>query len=81
MYKLFIEALVVGIMTVIVGNIISLLIKQMNIFSVKLPIKCKKWNNFYIMEICLFLTGFILHLLCELFGINNYYCKYSYACN
>lgn len=81
MYKLFIEALVVGIMTVVVGTIVSLIVKKMNIFSVKLPDVCKDWNNFYIMEICLFFTGFTLHLLCELFGINKYYCNNSYACN
>jgi len=81
MYKLFVEALVVGIMTVVVGNVIAFLIRKINVFSVKLPDLCKDWNNFYIMEICLFLTGFILHLLCEAFGVNKYYCKNSYACN
>lgn len=81
MYKLFVEALIVGIMTVIVGNVIAFLIRKINIFSVKLPDICKDWNKFYIMEMCLFLTGFSLHLLCEAFGINKYYCKNSYACN
>ena len=75
MYKLFLEAFVVGIMTIVIGTIIisilvGLILKKINIFSVKLPDICIDWNNFYIMEICLFFTGFILHLLCELFGIN-----------
>ena len=31
------------------------------------------------MEICLFLTGFTLHLLFEVLGLNKYYCKEVYS--
>jgi len=42
---------------------------------------CKDWNKNYAMEMCLFLTGFIAHLLCEYTGINVWYCNNSVACS
>ena len=53
--QLLLEAIIVGISTVIVGSligfIVSLFIKN------DLPELCKNWNKFYVMEISLFLTG------------------------
>lgn len=76
--KLLIEALVVGIATVIVGSIvgysISLFLKS------DLPKVCKDWNKFYVMEISLFLTGFLVHLISEFTGVNRWYCKKGRAC-
>ena len=77
--KLLIEAGVVGILTVIVGTIVGYILG--NMFSNNLPKICKEWNKNHIMEICLFLTGFILHILCEFSGINKWYCKNGNACS
>jgi len=75
--QLLLEAIIVGISTVIVGSligfIVSLFIKN------DLPELCKDWNKFYVMEISLFLTGFTLHLLFEVLGLNKYYCKEVYS--
>ena len=75
---LIIEAIVVGILTVIVGTIVGYVVGKL--FSNDLPKICKTWNRNHIMEICLFFTGFIIHLICEFSGINKWYCKNGYAC-
>ena len=49
-------------------------------FKVDLPPVCKDWNKNYIMEISLFLTGFLTHLAFEFMGANKWYCKYGNAC-
>lgn len=76
--KLLNEAIVVGIATLIVGSLVGFIIGKL--FSTNLPSICKTWNKNHIMEICLFLTGFLLHLICEFSGINKWYCKNGNAC-
>ena len=78
MRQLLLEAVVVGIITVIVGNIVGFIIGKS--LSVDLPAVCKDWNKYYTMEISLFLTGFLIHLICEFSGINKWYCKNGFAC-
>ena len=63
MLKLFVEAVVVGIMVVVVGSCVGFVVGKMN--SMDLPKVCKKWNKNHVMEISLFFTGFVTHLLCE----------------
>ena len=77
---LLIEALVVGIVTVIVGSIVGFLVASLYPFKVELPKQCKNYNKYFIMEICLFFTGFFAHLLFELVGGNKWYCKNGVAC-
>ena len=76
--RLLIEAFIVGIMTVIVGTIVGFFIGKF--FSSNLPKVCKKWNKNHVMEISLFFTGFFIHILCEYFNINRWYCKNGRAC-
>ena len=76
--KLFLEGLLVGIATVIMGSIVGYIVGKF--FSVDLPTVCKKWNKNYLMEICLFLTGFLLHIVFEITGVNKLYCKNGIAC-
>ena len=75
--KLLIESIAVGIITVVVGTIAGLVVGKL--FSSNLPKVCKKWNKNHVMEISLFLTGFTLHFLFELLGLNKYYCKEVYS--
>jgi len=76
--KLFIEAIVVGIGLIIVGSVIAFAVRN---FYPKpnLPDTCASYNKYYVMEFTLFLTGFLFHLICELFGINNWYLTNSAA--
>jgi len=72
------EALIVGILVIIVGNLSVYLVGKQ--FSVNLPDICDTWNKYYTMEMSLFLTGFLTHIICQLTGINKWYCKYGDAC-
>ena len=64
--------------SIVVGTIVGVIVGRFN--SINLPAVCKKWNKNHIMEICLFLTGFVAHLLCEFLGVNKWYCKNGNAC-
>ena len=74
--KLIIEAAVVGILVVIMGTLVSNIITQLG--SGKQS--SKDWNKNHIMELVLFLTGVCIHLLCEVSGINSWYCENGLAC-
>ena len=76
--KLLVEAVVVGIATVVIGTLVGFIIGKY--FSSNLPKICKSWNKNHIMELSLFLTGFSIHLLCEITGLNKWYCKNGFAC-
>lgn len=64
---LLIEAIIVGVLVTIIGIIISTI--SGGVFPKTKP-ECEDWNKYYVMEITLFLTGFITHLLCEFSGLN-----------
>ena len=68
--KILVEAVVVGIISIIVGTIISYLLG--NMFKVDLPHMCNDWNKKNIKEIILFLTGFLTHLTFEFIGANKW---------
>lgn len=78
MQALLVEALVVGVLVVVVGTVVGFFVGR--VASVDLPAVCKKWNKNHVMEISLFLTGFITHILCEVGGLNKWYCKNGRAC-
>lgn len=78
MIKLLKEAIIVGIATVIIGTLVGFIIGRF--FSSNLPKICKEWNKHHVMEISLFFTGFLLHIICEFTGINKWYCKNGNAC-
>ena len=75
---LLIEAFFVGLVIVVVGTLVSGIFA----FSMKsdLPPVCKDWNKNYIMELSLFFTGFLSHLILEVAGLNKWYCKNGVAC-
>lgn len=76
--RLLKEAIIVGILIVFFGTIISFIISKF--YVTDLPPACKDWNKNFVMEICLFLTGFIAHVVFEFMGINKWYCKHGNAC-
>lgn len=78
--NVFVEAVVVGIATVIMGTLVSQVIR---LLKPKTSSNCncgKNWNRYYVMEIALFLTGFLLHYAFEYSGGNKWYCKHGSAC-
>ena len=72
--KLLIEATFVGVAIVILGSLIGFIVGKYYP-KVDLPPICSTYNKFFIMEFTLFLTGFLLHLICEFSGINLWYLK------
>lgn len=77
--KILTEAIVVGIVFTIVATAISKIV-PLFVAKVDLPPVCKEWNQFYVMEITLFLSGVAGHLLFEIFGANKWYCTNGAAC-
>ena len=69
--KLLVEAFVVGLLVVIVGLIVHFAIKKIK--PDLCPRDCAGWNANHIMEISLFLTGALTHLVCEFSGVNQWY--------
>ncbi len=75
------EGCFVGIFLIIIGSIVSFIINKTN-YSPELPETCKRWNQFHVMELALFFTGFIAHVLLEYspFGnINQMYCENNFC--
>jgi hypothetical protein len=76
--QLLLEAMFVGLVLVALGYIVGFITRPL--LEVRQPAICDHWNDKYIMEINLFLVGFIAHLLFEFAGANQWYCKHGYAC-
>ncbi len=72
--SVLIEALCVGIATVIVGYIVSFGMIQFLSTTTK-----HSYRNL-LMIIALFITGVLIHLICEYTGVNQWYCKNGVAC-
>ena len=75
--QLIIEAVIVGLATILVGVCVQELLKKTSL-KVKCETPCD-WNKNYIREIGLFITGFMLHILFEIMGANNWYVKHGSA--
>lgn len=73
--KVLLEALVVGLVTSIVGLIIATTL----MFTQK-DFSLKTYTFWPRVMIGYFLTGFLLHLLFEGLGANKWYCKNGNAC-
>mgnify|MGYP007025757634 FL=1 len=67
--KIILEAFWVGLLGLVIGSIVAFVIGAF--FSVDQPTVCKNWNKNYMMELSLFLTGFIIHLFSEFTRINS----------
>jgi hypothetical protein len=77
--RIIIEAIFVGIITVIIGYMSKYFLHKFYNIEEKINIY-ESWNKNYIMEQNLFLTGFLIHIICQISGINTWYCKYGTAC-
>ena len=67
-----IEAVIVGILVILIGTILHIL-------SMKLYGK-HDLNNMAIYAVHLFVVGIVTHLICEVTGMNKWYCKNGTAC-
>ena len=77
MEKLILESIIVGAITSILGNIIVSILVKYNSFENNevLDSSLLKYKKTYIIQISLFLTGVLIHLLLEYIGLEKWYCK------
>ena len=73
------EAIAVGFLNLLVGTVVGYVLSML--FGVNLPAVCKNWNKNHIMELSLFLSGFLIHIICEFTGLNKWYCINGRACS
>lgn len=75
MAHLLVEALIVGVISALVGIVISTLFM--------LPSKSFSWKKYTFWPQVMasyFVTGVLLHLAFEFSGANKWYCKHGNAC-
>jgi len=73
------EAFLIGIMTLIIGLILGYTNGYLMDINLKEELEEKPKKTLWI-TVTLFSLGFILHLMCEITGLNKMYCDYGYAC-
>jgi hypothetical protein len=71
--QLIFEALFVGVLSAVIGFIIStaIMVASKNL---------KRYTFWPWVIISFFITGVLVHFICEYFGINKWYCKKGRAC-
>jgi Sec-independent protein secretion pathway component TatC len=70
--KTFYQAVMFGVVTVLLGLILSMIF---GFLKPELPKECETWDKYYVMEVVLFLSGFILRYLMT----NDTIVKYLYS--
>lgn len=73
--KLILELFVVGIITMIIGLIISYIIMYMNDKE-----SLNKFDHWLSIASSFFITGVLFHLGSEYTGLNKWYCQNGNAC-
>ena len=67
------EAVAVGILLILFAWISIAILHATGIGTVETPSQCDRWNDKYIMEISLFLSGFMFHMFFQYAGLNKMY--------
>lgn len=58
--KTFYQAVMFGVVSILLGLILSVVF---GFLKPELPDECSEWDKYYVMEVIMFLTGFILRYL------------------
>lgn len=69
--KTFYQAVMFGVVTILIGIILSYIF---GFLKPELSTECETWDKYYVMEVILFLVGFILRYLLT----NHTILKYMY---
>lgn len=73
-----VEAAVVGaglvLITLIVVAIYRKVAPELGM-HVELPPVCAEYNKYHAMEVTLFISGALFHVICEWTGVNDWYCR------
>jgi O-antigen/teichoic acid export membrane protein len=70
------EILAVGVATAIIGFVISTLLMYVFVKD----FSTKKYHFWWQVILSYFITGCLVHVLCQITGINKWYCKNGVAC-
>jgi len=79
MLRLIIEAILVGLINLSVGSL--LLYGTLSYILPTLKNSFNRCNRHYMFQLILFLSGIIIHILCEVTSINKWYCTNGNACS
>lgn len=72
--KTFYQAVMFGVVSILLGLILSAVF---DFLKPELPEECSEWDKYYVMEVIMFLTGFILRYLMT----NQTILQYMYSDN
>ena len=75
--RLALEAAMVGFGLVLITLVVVMLYKKIAPalgMHVELPPICAEYNKYHAMELTLFISGALFHLICEWTGANEWYC-------
>lgn len=77
MEKIILESIIIGAITSILGNLIVTILVKYNSFESNdiIDSNLTKYKNTYIIQIALFLTGLLIHLLLEYIGLEKWHCQ------
>lgn len=79
MKQIVLESVVIGIITALIGSIVVRIIISFNRIernqSIDLEKTVDKLGQNYLLEISLFFTGILIHLILEYIGLNQWYCQ------
>lgn len=76
MKQLFIEALAVGIISMLIGFVISTSV----MYLTQPDFELKKYNFWKSVLLTFFISGVATHFLFEMIGANKWYCTHGNAC-
>ncbi len=66
---LFYQAVIFGVITVIVGLFLSMIFSNL---KPQLPKECEVWDKYYVMEVTFFFSGVILRYALEYTQVRSY---------
>jgi hypothetical protein len=79
MNKLLYETVCIGLIAALIGSMSIRIVLKFNKIeknkSINIEKLVKEWNKNYLLEISLFFTGILIHLIIEYIGLNKWYCE------
>lgn len=67
--KIFYQAVMFGVVSILLGLILSAVFRFL---KPELPEECSEWDKYYVMEVIMFLTGFIIRYMLTNENISQY---------